>query len=128
MQNTARIFTYCFAFGRIVMIPVAQTTHEHQPLLRTREQAAQLIRLGALVRKGTGSPATWKPAETNRHWINPYGDVIDENDKENFISEEMSNDENATGIVGDRKNAERVFNDQHREYKAQRRAESGYAQ
>jgi len=36
-----------FLFGRVVMISQADATHECRPYLRTREQAASLIRLGA---------------------------------------------------------------------------------
>ena len=48
-------------------------------------------------------------------WINEYGDILNEQDRENFIDEEMASDENASGIIQDRANAERVFNQQHTE-------------
>ncbi len=48
-------------------------------------------------------------------WINKYSDILNEQDREYFIEEEMANDQNATGIVQDRANAERVFNQMHTE-------------
>ena len=46
-------------------------------------------------------------------WINEYGNILNGNDREDFIDEEMLNDEAATGVQGDIVNATRVFNEQH---------------
>lgn len=122
MSNGQRIFTYCFAFGRVIMIPAAATTHEHRPLLRTREQAACLIRLGALVRRGSGSPATWTEVDP----------VIPRCYECGMSKQDTMDGANALGIDDDQMCCEvSIFQylDSHPDHdKAQRRAESGYAQ
>jgi hypothetical protein len=46
-----RLYTYCFCFDRVFLVYAADAAHpDHKPYLRTREQAAGLIRLGAPLR------------------------------------------------------------------------------
>lgn len=47
----SRLYVYCFCFGRVYLCRTADTNFENKPYLRTREQAAGLIRLGAKLTK-----------------------------------------------------------------------------
>lgn len=46
--NSIRIYSWYFCFGRVGLVKTSDVQHpDYRPYVRTREQAAALVRLGA---------------------------------------------------------------------------------